>query len=134
MDVVFVDRPRSLGDETVKRPGLNLVPLDTERWDRIRETDRVGFMLRAGLPIGLVLAVVVDTLLLTIGGNGDLAFSVWRLPRLAFALATLGPLLGAVSGQVIWEQCERKFASHRLKEAFRGERVDPTPLPPNTHE
>ena len=105
----------------MRRPGLSLAPLDTARWARIRATDRVGFMLRAGLPIGLVLALVVDTVLLTIGGNVDLALSVWRLPRLAFALATLGPLLGAVSGQLIWEQCERRFVDHQLKEAFRGE-------------
>lgn len=107
----------------MKVPGLSLAPLDTERWARIRASERVGFMFRAGLPIGLVLALVVDTVLLTVGGNGDLALSVWRLPRLAFALATLGPALGALSGQLIWDQCERQFANHRLKEAFRGERA-----------
>lgn len=108
----------------MKRPGLSLAPLDTARWAHIRATDRIGFMLRAGLPIGLVLALVVDTVILVVGGDIDVALSVWRLPRLAFTLATLGPLLGAVSGQLIWERCERAFADNQLKEAFRGEKGD----------
>ena len=98
---------------------LSLTPLDTERWARIRESDHVGFMLRAGLPIGLVIAFVADTLILAVGGNADLIFSPWRLPRLLLALATLGPLAGAVAGQRIWEHCERRYADHLLKEAFR---------------
>jgi hypothetical protein len=104
----------------MKRPGFSLAPRDVVRWARIRASDGVGLMVRAGLPIGLVLAFVVDTVLLVVGGDIDLALSVWRLPRLALTMATLGPLLGAVSGQVIWERCERAFANHQLKEAFRG--------------
>ena len=99
---------------------LSLTPLDNERWARIRESDRVGFILRAGLPIGLVIAFIADTALLVVGGNADLALSVWRLPRLALALATLGPLCGAVCGQTIWEHCERRYADYLLKEAFRA--------------
>jgi hypothetical protein len=106
------------------RMGLSLAPLDTERWAHIRSTGRIAFMLRAGLPIGLVLAAVVDTLILVVGGNGDIALSPLRLPHLAYALATLGPLLGAASGQLIWDQCERRFADHQLKEAFRGGATD----------
>ena len=103
----------------MKRPGLSLAPLDAERWMRIRESGRVGFMLRAGLPIGLALTFLFDTLLLTLGGNADLVLSVWRLPKLAFTLATFGPLFAALSGQTIWEYCERQYANHLLKEEFR---------------
>jgi len=98
---------------------FSLAPLDNERWARIRESDRVGFVLRTGLPIGLVIAFVVDTAMLAVGGNVDLALSVWRVPRLLLALAALGPLFGAVSGQAIWEHCERRYADYLLKEAFR---------------
>jgi hypothetical protein len=103
----------------MKRPGLSLAPLDVERWMRIRESGRIGFMLRSGLPMGLALALVFDTVLLTLGGNADLAQSVWRIPRLAFDLATFGPLFGAIGGQAVWEYCERKYSTHLLKEAFR---------------
>ena len=103
----------------MNRPGLSLAPLDVERWIRIRRTGRIGFMLRAGLPLGAVIALVFDTALLTLGGNADIALSVWRLPRLALTIAALGPMFGAISGQAIWEYCERRYADHLLKEAFR---------------
>lgn len=109
--------------------GLRLVPFDAGRWARVRRSDKLAFALRVGLPIGVVLALLLDSTMLWLSGDGDLLLSVWRLPRLALALTTLGPVLGAAAAKGVWSWCERAYARHLLKEAFRADRVEPAAEP-----
>lgn len=100
---------------------VSLAPFDAERWKTVRAGGRVAFVFRYGLPFGVVLAAVLDTALLFVGGNADLALSVWRIPRLALSIATYGPLLGATAGQLLWDRAENPYRSFLLNEAFRAE-------------
>lgn len=94
---------------------------DVERWTAARARGRISFVFRYGLPFGVVLAVMVDTVLLFISGNADLALSIWRIPRLALSIATYAPILGAAVGQLLWDRGEKKYRNHLLKEAFRAD-------------
>jgi hypothetical protein len=69
----------------------------------------------------VVLAAILDTALLFMSGNGDLALSVWRIPRLALSIATYAPILGAAVGQLLWDRGENSYRNHLLKEAFRAD-------------
>ena len=99
---------------------MDLVPFDARRWAEIRRSSRLAFAARVGLPVGLVLALVVDSAMLWLSGDGDLLTSVWRLPRLMVALVTMGPVFGAAFAQSVWSWCERRYRGHLLKEAFRA--------------
>ena len=107
---------------------LDLVPFDARRWAEIRRSSRLAFAARVGLPVGLVLALLVDSGLLWLSGDGDLLMSVWRLPRLTLALVTMAPVLGAAFAHSVWSWCERRYRAHLLKEAFRAA-PDAAPLP-----
>lgn len=98
-----------------------ITPFDAERWRTVRSHGRIPFVFRYGLPFGIVLAAILDTALLFMSGNADLALSVWRIPRLALSMATFGPILGAAVGQLLWERGESRYRNHLLKDAFRGD-------------
>ncbi|NUO63131.1 MAG: hypothetical protein HOQ11_00910 [Gemmatimonadaceae bacterium] len=98
-----------------------IAPFEADRWSAVRARGRISFVFRYGLPFGVVIAAVLDTALLFMSGNGDLALSVWRIPRLALSIATFGPILGAAVGQLLWDRGESRFRNHLLKEAFRGD-------------
>ncbi|NUQ20609.1 MAG: hypothetical protein HOQ09_06575 [Gemmatimonadaceae bacterium] len=100
---------------------FSITPFDAERWKSVRARGRVSFVFRYGLPFGVVLAAILDTALLFVSGNADLALSVWRIPRLALSIAIYGPLLGAAAGQLLWDRGENRYRNHLLKEAFRAD-------------
>lgn len=94
---------------------------DADRWTAVRARGRISFVFRYGLPFGVVLATILDTALLYISGNADIALSIWRIPRLALSIATYAPILGAAVGQLLWDRGENRFRNHLLKEAFRAD-------------
>ncbi|HEX2779231.1 MAG TPA: hypothetical protein VHM30_07020 [Gemmatimonadaceae bacterium] len=98
-----------------------IAPFDAEHWKTVRSQGRIAFVFRYGLPFGVVLATVLDTALLFMSGNADLALSVWRIPRLALTMASVGPVLGAAVGQLLWERSEGRYRNHLLKVAFRAD-------------
>jgi hypothetical protein len=106
---------------------LRLVPFDPRRWAEIRRSDRLAFVARVGLPVGLVLALSIDSALLWLSGDGDLLLSVWRLPRLVLSLVTIGPVLGVSFAHGVWSWCEGRYRTHLLKEAFRAAPGDALP-------
>ena len=94
---------------------------EPRRWAVTRARGRLAFVFRHGLPIGLALAAILDTVRLFMTGNGDLALSVWRIPRLALSMAVFGPMFGAAVGQLLWDRGENRYRKHLLKEAFRAD-------------
>jgi hypothetical protein len=94
---------------------------DPEHWPEQQIRGRAAFQLRYGIPVGVLLAVVYDVVLLAVRHDLPLFFAARHAAQLVLITLCVAPVGGLIAARMLWRRGERRYGDALLTREFLGE-------------
>ena len=103
-------------------------PTDPERWPAQQARGRESFQLRYGIPVGALVAVLYDLVLLVARHDVALFFSPRHAMQLLVIMIGVAPVAGLIAGRMLWRVGERRYGDMVLTREFLQNSSDTAPV------
>jgi hypothetical protein len=93
---------------------------DPEHWPEQQLRGRAAFQLRYGIPLGVLIAVVYDVVLLAARHDLPLFLSARHAVQLVLITMCVAPVGGLIAARMLWRRGERRYGDAVLTREFLG--------------